>query len=103
MILMSLRIYRYIVVNHKGLLSHNIPLATMLIAGKDLMSLPPNLRVGISTEFIYSIHDLILQSVGTAIADDMEHTLPNSSVLIINHFEDPLPEDIDVSLNLAWT
>jgi hypothetical protein len=82
-------------------ISHNVPLALVLVTSLDLMRLPPNFGVLIPTEGGNGIHNPILQPVGTAVTDNMEDPLPNPGILITDHLKDPLPELIDVSLDLA--
>lgn len=66
------------------------------------MGLPPDVRIGVPAKLVDCVHDLILQAFGAAIADNVQDSLPNSSVVVTHHLEDPLPELIDVSLHLAW-
>jgi len=63
---------------------------------------PPDIRIRISTENLQSFINPIFQSIRTAIAQNMQDSLPDSGVLIIGHFEHSLPEYIDVSEYFAW-
>lgn len=73
----------------------------MLVACEHLVRLPPNIGVGITTELVHRFHDLVLEAIWTAVADDVQHPLTNSHILIANHLEHPLPELVNVALNLA--
>ena len=65
------------------------------------MRRPPDVRVLVSVKVHECVVDPILQSLGAAIADDVQDSLSDPCVLIMNEFEHPLPEDLDVLLNLA--
>lgn len=82
--------------------SHDVPLALMLVAGLDLVRLPPDFGVLVPAEGGDSIHNPLLEPGWAAIADDVEDPLPDPGVLVVDHLEDSVPEVVDVPLDLAW-
>lgn len=63
---------------------------------------PPNIRIAIIIKLLQSFIHLLLEPGRTAITNDVQHSRPDSVVLVLCHLEDSLPEFVDVLQDLTW-
>ena len=81
--------------------SKDVPFASPLISHHHLVGCPSNIRVLIIVELGQGFINFVLQMFGTAITDDVKHSLPDSHIFVRCHFKHSLPENIDILQDLA--
>ena len=73
----------------------------MLKTSQHLVRSPSDVRVLVPVELHQRIVYPVFQPFRTAIADNVQNPLSDPLIGVGNHFEDPLPENLDVALHIA--
>lgn len=82
--------------------SENVPLSCSFIGSHDLVGSSSDVWVLVIVELLQSVVNSVFQSGWTAVANNMQHSLPDSDILVFSHFKNSFPEFINVLQNFAW-
>ena len=93
-------VFRHIV---SGDISHDVPLAFLVVWGKSFVSSASDLLVWVPVEIVQSFSHSVLQMSWGTITKIMESLVPHICVFVVAHFKHSVPELWQIVLYSTWT